>query len=463
MTWSRATGSVRALCLVIWLLVYLELSRGVLVNRTIDDQLGDSVTGVLPIYEGPPADNWQQGATCKGCEAQPDPSLAFRGTWHDATWNPGDPGEKVVTVGFTGSAVYVFIILENSVQFTTLTSLSFTIDGELVGSFVHAPTTSTDYEYNVTAYANDNLANTQHTLIMQTAGNNATLILFDYLVYSVDDEGAPANGGLPEPILNPSPTSSQSDPSLGTISSPAPTPTQSSSSVIITTPVSVIPSTPADSSSGSGKKDIGIIVGTLIGGLVAFTLVLGLLLYRYRRKKNIVAMRKKYTSYVHSGRTLTGPPETSDWGETFTGTRMSSSVLTSTHANSTHRGRSIFVQSTTMSQEQRQGRSRVTHIQSASMYPQELQARTKSAERRLDLARQAAYVGINGGLILPKAVLDLGSGQTRRHEMKPPEDIDDAEVLQKQIVLPLDEVERLLTQREMAETFRARGERWLIY
>ncbi|KAI5115993.1 hypothetical protein M0805_009065 [Coniferiporia weirii] len=391
---------LRALYLLISLFVRLELSRGVLVNRTIDDQFGDSVTGVLPTYGGYGGSNWAQGATCQKCRAQPDPSSVFQGSWHDTTWSPGDSGEKVMTVNFNGSAVYVFIILANNLHpTTTFTNLSFSLDGELVGNFVHSPTSGTDYEYNVTAYANESLANVGHNLVMQTTGDNAVLVLFDYLVYSVDDEGAPANDAPP--------------------------------------------STQVDSSSETGKKDIGIIVGALIGGLIAFTLAIGLPLY----------------SYVHSGRTLTGPPVSSDWGETFTGTRMSSSMLPGTHTNSTYRDRSSFVQSTIMSQEQRQGRSRVTHIQSASMHAPELQARTKSAERRLDLARQAAYIGRNGGLILPKAVLNLGSGQTRRHEMKPPEDVDDAEVLQEQIVLLLDEVERLLVQREMAETFRARDER----
>ncbi|KAI5117134.1 hypothetical protein M0805_008253 [Coniferiporia weirii] len=185
MTWPWGMH-LNALYLVVLLFVYLELSRGVLVNRTVDDQFGDSVTGVPPTYEGPSMDGWTQGSTCGTCKAQPDPYLAFQGTWHDSTWGPGDRSENMVNVFFNGSAVYVFIILANNVpNVTSLTSLSFSLDGEVVGTFVHSPTSSeTDYEYNVAAYTNENLGNTLHKLTMQTTGDVPILFLFDYLIYS---------------------------------------------------------------------------------------------------------------------------------------------------------------------------------------------------------------------------------------------------------------------------------------
>ena len=108
-------------------------------NRTIDDQLGDSVTGVLPSYS--PAGSWQQGATCSGCFIHLDPSQTFQGTWHDSTHTPGDAEDRVITAQFTGTAVYVYNALANTVEFTTtFTSLTFAIDGEQVGSFQHVPT-----------------------------------------------------------------------------------------------------------------------------------------------------------------------------------------------------------------------------------------------------------------------------------------------------------------------------------
>ena len=56
-----------------------------LVNRTIDDTKGDLTTGRTPVYlpNGP----WN-GQSCSGCAINPDPSLAFDGTWSAATYNP---------------------------------------------------------------------------------------------------------------------------------------------------------------------------------------------------------------------------------------------------------------------------------------------------------------------------------------------------------------------------------------
>lgn len=67
---------------------------------TIDDQNGDAVSGMGPSYS--PAGAWEQGATCTGCLAKPDPSQAFDRTWHDATHTPGDPEPRIANVSFTG-------------------------------------------------------------------------------------------------------------------------------------------------------------------------------------------------------------------------------------------------------------------------------------------------------------------------------------------------------------------------
>ncbi|RPD64632.1 hypothetical protein L227DRAFT_263205 [Lentinus tigrinus ALCF2SS1-6] len=74
------------------------------VNRTIDDQTGDSVTGVVPTYSPPAA--WKQGATCDGCFIKLDPDHVLGGTWHDATHSPNDAEPLLVTAQFTGTAVW---------------------------------------------------------------------------------------------------------------------------------------------------------------------------------------------------------------------------------------------------------------------------------------------------------------------------------------------------------------------
>lgn len=53
------------------------------VNRTIDDEYGDSSGGGSVQYT--PSGSWNQGATCSACWAKPDESLAYKGTWHDST------------------------------------------------------------------------------------------------------------------------------------------------------------------------------------------------------------------------------------------------------------------------------------------------------------------------------------------------------------------------------------------
>jgi hypothetical protein len=178
-------------------------------NRTIDDTIGDSVTGALPSYS--PAGAWNVGQDCKTCYVRPaDPSRAFNATWHDTTQDPVDVEQHTVTVTFVGAsreclladklltgilyvvgtAVYVYCILDNRQLdgITTLTNLSVTLDGTVVGSFVHAPTDKDDlsgYLYNVPVYSNAVLRNKKHTLSVSTlAQQSSSLILFDYVVYT---------------------------------------------------------------------------------------------------------------------------------------------------------------------------------------------------------------------------------------------------------------------------------------
>jgi len=71
------------------------------VNRTIDDQLGDSVTGLLPIYS-PTRDVWDTQA-CIKCTAKVDVSQAFMGTYLAATYSP-DLTSMGISMQFNGSS-----------------------------------------------------------------------------------------------------------------------------------------------------------------------------------------------------------------------------------------------------------------------------------------------------------------------------------------------------------------------
>lgn len=73
--------------------------RAGIVNRTIDDGLGDSDSGKLPIYL--PANGTWDDQTCLGCAIQPDTSKAFDRTYTAATYNP-DLGSVSIELDFQG-------------------------------------------------------------------------------------------------------------------------------------------------------------------------------------------------------------------------------------------------------------------------------------------------------------------------------------------------------------------------
>lgn len=151
-------------------------------NHTIDDQGDDSTSGFSLLYS--PSDGWSDGQSCPTCKIQLDPSQCHNGTWSDTTAYPGTT--RMITAQFNGTAVYVYGIIANMITgIITLTNLTFLIDGIPSGTFSHYPTTSTVFEYNVLLYSNTSLQNAEHTIVMNASSDpNASLVLFDYLVYT---------------------------------------------------------------------------------------------------------------------------------------------------------------------------------------------------------------------------------------------------------------------------------------
>ncbi|EJC99736.1 uncharacterized protein FOMMEDRAFT_148590 [Fomitiporia mediterranea MF3/22] len=222
-------------------LTFLLLTHALAQNITVDDA---ATTGVVPQYL--PAPSFTQGATCTGCGAQPDASRAFGGTWHDATFTPGDGIAKAIELDFNGSAIYIFFILANTIQFVdTVTNMNFIIDESLVGSFVHEPSTSTDFQYNVPVYVNESLSNGQHHIRMEAAGNHSALILFDYLVYTSNTANTTAS--------------------------------------LSTTPVPTV-SSPLETQNATKKSNSAPIIGGAVGGVVAVAILACLLICCWRRK-----------------------------------------------------------------------------------------------------------------------------------------------------------------------------------
>ncbi|OCH96619.1 hypothetical protein OBBRIDRAFT_718250 [Obba rivulosa] len=159
-------------------------------NVTVDDTFGDPITGEQFVYKpasGGSIPAWNVGQDCPGCFAQPDPDQTYLHTWHDGTTGIMTP--MSASINFEGTALYVYCILVHSAvdsYFTTNTNLSFSIDGEVVGSFldnspVPAGSNST-YNYNVLVYSIDNLPHAQHSFTL--TNGNLSLALLDKVVYT---------------------------------------------------------------------------------------------------------------------------------------------------------------------------------------------------------------------------------------------------------------------------------------
>ncbi|PIL32315.1 hypothetical protein GSI_05561 [Ganoderma sinense ZZ0214-1] len=258
--------------LVLCLLLPIVLVSTALVNITIDDTDGDASQDSTLTFS--PVGFWAQGQDCPTCNVHSgnttdtiDVSQVFDGTWHDSTFHPGDP-DHTITASFIGTAVYVYNIIGNQIPSTiTFTNLTFWINSDLVGSYVHPPENTAGFEYGVLVYANTSLPNGQHFLTIRAGGGpNASLILFDRLVYTQD-----SNSSL-----------SPSGPSVS-ISFPSSTP---------------LPATSAPAS-GSSKSSppIGAIVGGVVGGVVGLA-ILGLvafLVFRAQRQTAAPPPRRRST------------------------------------------------------------------------------------------------------------------------------------------------------------------------
>ncbi|KAI0754142.1 hypothetical protein C8Q80DRAFT_348017 [Daedaleopsis nitida] len=293
------------------------------VNRTIDNANGDSVTGVMPEYV--PTTGWAEGDLCPGCKAQPDHTKAHDGTWSDATHHPADSDPRIVRLQFSGTAVYVYNIMANTIPYVdTLANLTFNLDGNVVATYVHQPTSSTDYDYNVNVFRVENLEDTDHVLEMQSVGDTKpSLILFDYAIYSITEldpppppppssspptsshasttsditstshtttissSPSPATSAIPTDVTKPS--SSSSDIPQGTSAqSQLPSSADQSTSPILVS-VSSTPTTTGSTLKGDGSQrrssvPLGLIIGCAIGG-ICLLIAIALIAWSLRRRR----------------------------------------------------------------------------------------------------------------------------------------------------------------------------------
>jgi len=173
--------------------IYLWPSRAdaAMVNGTIDDGFGDSVTNQQANYY-PNQSSWYNKLS------NVDKSKAFDTTYTCVAYIGLEPigismnfmGRpcRICLFGYsdrhsTGTAIYVFFILANFNNSLTHNTANFTLDN-------HEPVLFSKYvgmtQYNVLVFSHTNLSNTLHTLNITTAAGprEAIYINFDYAIYT---------------------------------------------------------------------------------------------------------------------------------------------------------------------------------------------------------------------------------------------------------------------------------------
>ncbi|KAI0756180.1 hypothetical protein C8Q80DRAFT_14045 [Daedaleopsis nitida] len=189
-------------------------SRGI--NYTIDDNFGDSWTQALPVYS--PSGAWRKSFKCAACHKQPASNgtdLLIGGpTWHSVQYLANAPDVYSMTVEFPGTAIYVYNVIANNGSAGSLftTDLTFYLDGDYVGRFVHIPLPGNSVlQYDVLVYMNQSLADALHTFTMKASGSTDSLIMFDYIVYTsgdINDEDAAPPERVPAARQTPASSSS---------------------------------------------------------------------------------------------------------------------------------------------------------------------------------------------------------------------------------------------------------------
>lgn len=201
-----------------------------------------------------PAGSWYEGQTCASCIAQPDKNTVYNGTWHHTTDDSTiDTQDTIMTIQFTGTAVYVYCVIANSISVNagTTANYDFTLDGEGAGTYHHDEENTTSYYYNVPVFAVTDLDNTSHELVVNVNGGagvvGSSLMLFDYFTYTHEDEGPRSSSVAPSSTASTSETAQ------------------------------------ADSTKSS---NIGAIVGGVVGGVGGIAVLGALLFFFMRRRKN---------------------------------------------------------------------------------------------------------------------------------------------------------------------------------
>ncbi|KAF5389024.1 hypothetical protein D9757_005053 [Collybiopsis confluens] len=232
------------------------------VNRSIDDTLGDSVTGQRPLFLPSTAGVWED-ATCKECSLRPPIQDAYDQTYTAATYESG-MGNISISFPFTGTAIYVFFILANSNSSIgpVTTAANFTLDAVFQGTYTHPPDpNSPAFQFNKSAlaFSKIGLVNRTHNLLISTSGIGPIFVNFDYALYTFEEEDHDTPGSNTTTLTSLSSSTKTSSP------------TGSPASVNVDT--------------SKHSTSTGAIVGGTVGSLVSLCTLTAVTLICYRQRR----------------------------------------------------------------------------------------------------------------------------------------------------------------------------------
>ncbi|KAK0219268.1 hypothetical protein IW262DRAFT_1462928 [Armillaria fumosa] len=263
--------------ITLFLLLLGLIVSGQLINHTIDDTLGDELTGFKVQYspvtrpQNASALVWNNVLQCSGCAIKPNSSMAMDSTWTGATYDASLRNVSAELM-FHGSAIYIYLIVSNYPHSTGLVSdviCDFRMDGEIVGSYTHTTDGTYRFEYNVLAYSNASFNDDDHTFLIETTGTQRSYVIFDYALYTNSETSVTSST-----TQNPGTTGSVS---FGT----------SRSSVYVP---SSIPSSQGPSSSAAAMSPNSVkamIAGITVGVSTLIILAVSLILYIRERRRRV--------------------------------------------------------------------------------------------------------------------------------------------------------------------------------
>ncbi|EJD41106.1 hypothetical protein AURDEDRAFT_127321 [Auricularia subglabra TFB-10046 SS5] len=168
-------------------------------NFTVDDTdpswLYKPATGVWGLIS--------KDLPCPSCQSQPEPDKVHGSTWHDSTSDEfRGAGSAVLT--FEGVAATIYVVCpgpHKGGQYSL--SLSFTLDGQANGTFVHSP--CSDYSYNYPVHTVSGLERGVHSIELFNHFHddplNTSNVLLDYAM--IDDGADTPATKKTGPIVNP--------------------------------------------------------------------------------------------------------------------------------------------------------------------------------------------------------------------------------------------------------------------